>query len=980
MTIDAGMWRPASLGNKVWEDLDHDGVQDPGEPGIAGVVVNLETPNGVISTTTDATGNYTFTDLLSSVPYTVTFQRPAGTEPTLSNGAVGDATNSDADPVTGVAPAVTLQPGENNPNIDAGFWRPASLGDTVWEDLNHDGVQDPGEPGIPGVVVTLTGPNGSLITTTTDATGNYSFTDLVSGAPYTVTFGRPVGFEPTIASGNVNDANNSDADPVTGATLPVTLQPGENNPNIDAGFWRPATLGSKVWFDGDRDGIQNDTEPGIPGVQVSLQTPTGTLTTTTDAGGYYTFTNLISNVPYTVTFQSPNGFQPSPQNANGSDDVNDSDADPVTGVAAAVTLQPGENNLNIDAGFWRPASLGDTVWYDLDKDGVQDPGERGIPGVTVTLQTPTGTITVVTDQNGNYLFTDLMSGVPYSVTFTAPPGYIGSPSLSNLNDSTNSDADPLSGLVANIVLGPDENNMNVDAGFYSGVAIGNHVWLDSDKDGQQDAGEAGVPGVVVTLFENGVPVSTTTTDANGNYRFLDVRPGVPYTLSFTTSGGLVWTTPGTEAGNESDSNVDGDGKTGVITLTPGQVNNTIDAGLISPIVLNKSAVGQGGGATIGPNNLITYTLSVRNTSAAIVSNIVVSDPLPSGVSYIEGSASPAATSTNPMVWRIASIPANSEVTVTFVVRVSGPIAASVRNVAYVAVADGTLISDQDDADMVARPTAVSLNDFAARWLNGGGAEVTWTTALELNTLGFTVYRSDLTTRDSAVKVSGQLIPAKGASGGAYRFVDTTAQPGVAYHYWLAETEIDGRVNEYGPVVISEQGITRAEPLQLAAQSPVLLTRVILEPQMALAAAGASDVNAVQSVVTTGAAPVGVSQPVAVADVAAASAPVAVAAEAVTVDGAPAPRVDVAGLQPAQTTAGAVAATDAQGQTPVVEPVESGERTTVSAVSGAARQTNAQKVESTAQPMLRLFAIGLTLFGLMLLVSVGGVAWLRRRSR
>jgi cobalamin biosynthesis Mg chelatase CobN len=101
---------------------------------------------------------------------------------------------------------------------------------------------------------------------------------------------------------------------------------------------------------------------------------------------------------------------------------------------------------------------------------------------------------------------------------------------------------------------------------------------------------------------------------------------------------------------------------------------------------------------------------------------------------------------------------------------------------------------------------------------------------------------------------------------------------------------------------------------------------------------------------------------------------------VTVDGAPAPREDVSGLQPAQTTAGAVAATDAQGQTPVVEPVASGERTTVSAVSGAARQTNAQKVESTAQPMLRLFAIGLTLFGLMLLVSVGGVAWLRRRSR
>jgi hypothetical protein len=64
-----------------------------------------------------------------------------------------------------------------------GLYRPASLGDFVWDDLNADGIQDLGEPGIEGVTVTvnlLT--NGTIVaSTTTDVNGAYAFTNLPRG-------------------------------------------------------------------------------------------------------------------------------------------------------------------------------------------------------------------------------------------------------------------------------------------------------------------------------------------------------------------------------------------------------------------------------------------------------------------------------------------------------------------------------------------------------------------------------------------------------------------------------------------------------------------------------------------------------------------------------------------------------------------------------------------------------------------------------
>ena len=260
-TLDAGIVaQRASLGDKVFNDLDGDGIQDGNEPGVDGIKVTLTGggADGVIGTTDDTTqmtttangGMYGFDNLNPGEEYKVTFSDlPNGFEFTTPNAGNNDAVDSDANPNTGMTEIVTLAPGENNPTLDAGLIeiiKPASLGDKVFNDADSDGIQDPGEVGVDGVKVTLTGGGADGIIGTADDTtdmtttangGMYGFNNLNPGEEYKVTFSDlPNGFEFTTPNVGGNDAVDSDADPSTGMTPIVTLASGENNTTLDAGI------------------------------------------------------------------------------------------------------------------------------------------------------------------------------------------------------------------------------------------------------------------------------------------------------------------------------------------------------------------------------------------------------------------------------------------------------------------------------------------------------------------------------------------------------------------------------------------------------------------------------------------------------------------------------------------------------------------------------------------------------------------------
>jgi len=312
------------------------------------------------------------------------------------------------------APTGFLPANSEDLTLDLGIIKLAGVrvGDRVWIDNNVNGLQDSGEPGVPGVTVTLfdvalgNGQSTSIVTTQ-DATNSQ---------------------QPT-----TSDQSDSDGDSATGETAPTgPLAPGQEDLTLDLGIYQLASIAKTVWYDDDGDGIQDPGESGVEGVTVELFESDGTpatdvngnpMTTTTDPNGNYAFTDLLPG-DYYVLFTPPAGYEFSPQDA-GNDDSEDSDADPVTGQTEITTLTSGENDTTWHAGIYQPVTVGDRVWYDDDKDGIQDvpADEPGVENVTARIFNSDGTPVTdsagnpvgpeVTDSNGNYLFEELPPGDYY---------------------------------------------------------------------------------------------------------------------------------------------------------------------------------------------------------------------------------------------------------------------------------------------------------------------------------------------------------------------------------------------------------------------------------------------------------------------------------------------------------------------------------------------------------------------------------------
>ncbi|MFM2338331.1 MAG: hypothetical protein RL115_1524, partial [Bacteroidota bacterium] len=375
----------------------------------------------------------------------------------------------------------------------------------------------------------------------------------------------------------------------------------------------PLEIGDRVWTDANGDGIQNADELGIAGVTLELfldanndgVPDAGVIgTVTTDANGNYLFTTAlgtdVTGIDYGVSIAQYTsyiirvanadwsgglgvadltGLQPTRVDkiSNGAVDFSDNDAFIFNAIPQIrfTTGMRGQNNHNLDFGFKNLVLLGDRVWRDDNKDGIQDISEPGVAGITVTLFNNAGAMVgaTVTDGYGNYFFDNLPAGT-YQVGFTAPPNYAFTTQTNNTDNTVltggataanGSDVNSFTGRTANIVLTLAEYEPNIDAGlvFNQPIAnsIGDKVWFDANLDGIQDANEAPINDVTVTLYaSDGVSVvATTVTDANGNYIFTGLPASTNFILGLTPPiGMLLTTTSGTTTGNattNSDFNV-----------------------------------------------------------------------------------------------------------------------------------------------------------------------------------------------------------------------------------------------------------------------------------------------------------------------------------------------------------------------------------------------------------------------------------------
>jgi len=115
------------------------------------------------------------------------------------------------------------------------------------------------------------------------------------------------------------------------------------------------------------------------------------------------------------------------------------------------------------------AKLGDKVWRDFDPNGIQDPGEPGIDGISVKLYdynggTPILVDSKITDASGNYLFTGLLPAT-YLVEFLTPGLTITTPNFGS--DDFDSDADPNTGKTGLYTLAAGAEELSVDCGVIS---------------------------------------------------------------------------------------------------------------------------------------------------------------------------------------------------------------------------------------------------------------------------------------------------------------------------------------------------------------------------------------------------------------------------------------------------------------------------------------------------------------------------------
>jgi len=367
----------------------------------------------------------------------------------------------------------------------------------------------------------------------------------------------------------------------SGAIDDICLVPGQPE---------PGSLSGRYFFDADRDGLDNDVDNGISGIQVELLDENGVglnVFETTDAQGNYSFGDLAAGT-YGVKFTDPDtGRELTTQNANGNgnDDI-DSDAADIGGGMSTIngiTVVAGADTPDNDAGVVELlGSLSGRYFCDDDGDGLDNDGAnggegQGVEGILVTLLDANGNpvldgnnqpVTTQTGPNGAYSFTGLAPAI-YGVNFAETPvdKEFTTANVGN-DDAIDSDAiaDDFGGasiLGIEVVGGQDTpdndagvttSNADPDAEDVAAAVCADDMAVISlidavtDPDGDtisivsiSDADETAGVGEFITLESGGAATlnadGTVSINPNGAYDDLLIREMEMDQFSFTASDG-----------------------------------------------------------------------------------------------------------------------------------------------------------------------------------------------------------------------------------------------------------------------------------------------------------------------------------------------------------------------------------------------------------------------------------------------------------
>ena len=438
---------------------------------------------------------------------------------------------------------------------------PISLSGNVFHDPNLDCLQDAGENGIAGVWVELQlrneqGRYETVAATETDTAGHYEFGEELGLLPGTyrlveiqpadyLDVGAAVGTVQNSTVGALVLDGNQEANIISGISIP-----NGNTAATDYNFCeiRPASVSGHVWHDRNDNGARESEEEGIAQVSIRVErtgategmtqdpfSGFGSVLVQSDGDGYFVADQLP---PGTYDIQEvnvyPTGRDPLAGWIDGQDKLGT-----VAGEALGVTLndrfqqiavEAGQQGVEYDFGELRSVAVGGYVSL-VGADGKcvapTSADHQGIEGVVVELYTQNERLVATrsTDANGHYYFDGLRPGT-YGVVEVQPGGFVdghdhlGQVAGENIGALLGNDR--FSGIrLTSGQIGTMYNFCEQLPAELSGA-----VWHDANRDGYRDAGEKGIPGTLVELFnEEGVKVAQQVTDAEGNYAFTGLSAG-----------------------------------------------------------------------------------------------------------------------------------------------------------------------------------------------------------------------------------------------------------------------------------------------------------------------------------------------------------------------------------------------------------------------------------------------------------------------